>query len=272
MQPERAVDVAIGSARAGAPGTRTVQSLERAFLIVERIAGSDAPPSLAELSRATGLHTSTAFHLLKTLIHLGYVRQDGDRRYRVGTRLFVQAAAAFDEVTLVDFAMPFLRRLAEATGETTHLAVRADNGIAVIAKADANASVRASERVGIVRPAHATGIGKVLLAALPPEERERYLATVKLEAYTPNTIVEAEALRREIERVAADGIAYDDAEFNREVRCIAAPVRNFSRQTVAAIGISGPLWRVTLQALPHLSGVVAATAGELSESLGARAG
>jgi DNA-binding IclR family transcriptional regulator len=272
MEHERAAAAGAGAVRSGTSGARTVQSLERAFLILERIAGSEAPPSLADLSRATGLHTSTAFHLLKTLVHLGYVRQDDDRRYRVGTRLFVQAAAAFDEVTLVDLAMPFLRRLAEETGETTHLAVRADSGIAVIAKADATASVRASERVGIVRPAHATGIGKVLLAALTADERERFLAAARLEAYTPNTIVDPDVLRREIERVAADGIAYDDAEFNREVRCIAAPVRNFSRQTVAAIGISGPLWRVTLQALPRLSGVVASTAHALSESLGGRAG
>ena len=95
-----------------------MQSLERAFAILEAIAGSKQPMSLAELSRATGLHTSTTFHLIKTLIVLGYVCQDDSRRYRIGPRLFMQAAGAFNEIELVNLATPHLQRLAEETGET----------------------------------------------------------------------------------------------------------------------------------------------------------
>lgn len=92
--------------RGDAPPGRTVQSLERAFSILESIAGSNQPMSLANLSRAIGLHTSTAFHLIKTLIVLGYVIQDEAKRYRIGPRLFMQAAGAFNEVELVNLAMP----------------------------------------------------------------------------------------------------------------------------------------------------------------------
>ena len=83
------------------------------------------------------MHTSTTFHLIKTLIVLSYVCQDNSRRYRIGPRLFMQAAGAFNEIELVNLATPHLQRLAEETGETTQLAVRADAGIAVIAKVDA---------------------------------------------------------------------------------------------------------------------------------------
>ena len=83
------------------------------------------------------MHTSTTFHLIKTLIVLGYVCQDDFRRYRIGPRLFMQAAGAFNEIELVNLATPHLQRLAEETGENTHLAVRADVGIAVIPKDDA---------------------------------------------------------------------------------------------------------------------------------------
>ena len=119
----RAKRAAKAGHRNDAPPARTVQSLERAFSILEAIAGSSQPMSLADLSRSTGLHTSTAFHLIKTLIVLGYVVQDEAKRYRIGPRLFMQAAGAFNEVELVNLAMPHLKRLAKETGETTHLAI-----------------------------------------------------------------------------------------------------------------------------------------------------
>jgi DNA-binding IclR family transcriptional regulator len=256
--------------RRGAPAGRTVQSLERAFQILETIVAREEPMSLAELSRATGLHTSTTFHLIKTLIVLGYVRQDDARRYRIGPRLFMQAAGAFNEVALVNLATPHLKRLADETGETTHLAVWADSGIAVIAKVDARSSIRSSERVGLIRPAYCTAIGKVLLAALPEDELESYLRRGPFEAYTPKTVTEPAPLREEIRRVATAGMAYDDAEFNHELRCIAAPVRNFTGQTIAAFGISGPVWRVTLKDMQRLSARVAAIAADLSRDLGFR--
>ena len=253
-----------------AQAARTVQSLERAFSILEAIAGSDQPLSLAELSRLTSLHTSTAFHLIKTLILLGYVRQEDSKRYRIGPRLFMQAAGASNEIGLVNLATPHLKRLADETGETAHLAVQAENGIAVIAKIEARSTVRTSERLGIVRPAHCTAIGKVLLADLPGDELESYLRTGTLKAFTSKTIIERATLREEIRRVAASGIAYDDAEFSEELRCVAAPVRNYTRQTIASVGISGPVWRVPLQEMRRFGTRVAAVAAELSRDLGFR--
>lgn len=256
------------AASANGSAGRTVQSLERAFAILEAISASDQPLGLAELSRATGLHTSTAFHLLKTLIVLGYVRQDDAKRYRIGPSLFMQAAGAFNEIELVNLATPHLQRLVDQTGETAHLAVRADSGIAVIAKIDARSSIRTSERVGIIRPSHCTAIGKVLLGALPEKELESYLRTGPFEAFTPKTITRPAALREEIRRVAASGIGRDDAEFSAEVRCMAAPVHSYLQQTVAALGISGPVWRVTPKDVARLSAAVTAAAADLSRDLG----
>lgn len=249
---------------------RTVQSIERAFALLEAIARSDEPLGLAELSRSTGLHTSTAFHLIRTLVVLGYVRQEASRRYCIGPRLFMQAAGAFNETTLVNFATPHLRRLADESGETAHLAVRVDSGIAVIAKGEATSSVRTSDRLGTIRPAHCTAIGKVLLANLPSAELDGVLSGLDLRACTPATITDRDALRRELRQVAANGVALDDAEFNVELRCLAAPVRNFTGRVVAAVGISGPVWRVTPDEVPRLSAIVSAAARALSADLGAR--
>ena len=249
---------------------RTVQSLERAFALLDVIASSDEAVSLADLSRATGLHTSTAFHLIKTLVVLGYVRQEASRRYCVGPRLFMQAAGAFNENTLVKFATPHLRRLADETGETAHLAVRADAGIAVIAKVEARSSIRTSDRLGTIRPAHATAIGKVLLADLPLGELDAWLAAADLRPCTPTTITRPDTLRADLQRVATSGVAIDDGEFNAELRCLAAPVRNFTRNAVAALGISGPVWRVAPTDVARLGGVVTAAATALSKDLGYR--
>jgi DNA-binding IclR family transcriptional regulator len=257
-----------GERRGNAAAGRTVQSLERAFALLEAIAGSDQALSLADLSRATGLHTSTAFHLIKTLILLGYIRQEDTKRYRIGPRLFMQAAGASTEIGLVNLATPHLKRLADETGETAHLAVRADTGIAVIAKVEARSSIRTSERLGIIRPAHCTAIGKVLLADLPNQELEAYLRTGTFEAFTPKTITERASIREEVRRIASSGVAYDDAEFSHELRCVAAPVRNYTRQTVAALGISGPVWRVTLQEMRRFGARVGSVAADLSRDLG----
>ena len=110
-----------------------------------------------------------------------------------------------------------------------------------------------------------------LLAALEPPEIERLLGAHELRSFTPKTIVEREALKRELEEVRKRGIAFDDGEFDAEVRCVAVPVRDFAGRASGAVGISGPIWRLSLQALQDKSARVRAAAAELSAELGARA-
>ena len=111
----------------------------------------------------------------------------------------------------------------------------------------------------------------MLLAALDPAELERFLETHQLAPYTARTIVEREALRRELENVRKSGIAFDDGEFDAEVRCVAVAVRDFAGRASGAVGISGPIWRLSLQALQNKSTRVREAAAQLSAELGARA-
>ena len=127
------------------------------------------------------------------------------------------------------------------------------------------------DRTGAVRPAHATALGKVLLAALSPVQLERYLETASCTRFTPKTIVEREALLREIDEVRRKGIAFDDGEFDAEARCVAVPVHDFTGRVAGAIGMSGPMWRLSLQALQEKSRHVRQSAAELSGELGYRA-
>lgn len=251
--------------------TLPVQSIARAFQILETIADRSEGISHADLSKAVGLHASTAFHLIRTMLALGYLRQDPDtKRYHIGRQVFLLAARINDEVNLVNTAFPVMRELAESMGETAHLGVLSKEGVVTIAKSEGASPFRVSDRIGVLRPAHCTAIGKAILASLPKSELDDFLAHLELKEYTPRTIVDPARLRREIERVRETGYAVDDAEFNAELRCAAAIVRDFSGRGVAAIGISGPAWRIKPEDIGRLGKKVAATADRLSADLGYR--
>lgn len=246
-----------------------VQSIERAFAIAEEVARNREGIGLAELSKRVGLHNSTTFHLVKTMVQLGYVSQLADsRKYRIGRRMFTLAAGAMDEIELVSVATPVLEKLTRETGEYSHFAIRSGEQIVVVAKTAGTGIFQMVDRTGAVRPAHATALGKVLLAALSPSQLERYLETCELRKFTAKTIVEKDALLREIEEVRRKGLAFDDGEFDPEARCVAVPVRDFTGRVAGAIGMSGPMWRLSLQALQEKSKYVRQAAVGLSAELG----
>jgi IclR family KDG regulon transcriptional repressor len=248
-----------------------IQSLVRAFAILEEVARSRDGISLADLSKRVGLHNSTTFHLAKTMATLGYIRQSRDtKRYRVGRSLFALAAGAFDEAEMVSLATPVLESLSQASGECAHLAVRMGDRAVILTRTPSPGAFQMSERAGVVRPAYCTALGKVLLAALRPEQFEDYLGRVEFVRMTRNTIVDDDRLRADIEEARRRGVAYDDCEFDEEVRCVAAPVHGFSGRVVAAIGISGPIWRLSIQAVQSKGKVVREAAARLSTIYGGR--
>lgn len=247
-----------------------VQSIGRAFSILEEVARNRDGIGLAELSKRVGLHNSTTFHLVKTMVSLGYIRQIKDsKRYRIGRPLFALAASALDEMEMVSMATPVLEDLSRDTGESSHFATRMSDAVVVMARTPGPGAFQLTDRVGVVRPAYCTALGKVILAALRDDQLERYLERVELAPLTAKTVTDPERIRREIKDVRRDGIAFDDGEFNEEVRCAAMPVRDFSGQVVGAVGISGPVWRLSLQALQGKARKLEQAAKRLSEAFGA---
>jgi IclR family KDG regulon transcriptional repressor len=247
-----------------------VQSLGRAFAILEEVARHREGIGLAELSKLVSLHNSTTFHLAKTLVSLGYLRQEKEsKRYRVGRPLFALAASALDEIEMVNVATPILEELSRQTGESSHFAVRMGDAVVVIARTSGPGAFQLTDRVGVVRPAHCTALGKIILASLRPDQLERFLERVELKPSTPKSITEIPALMREIAEIKRTGIAFDDGEFNPEVRCVAVPVTDFTGQVVGALGISGPIWRLSNQALHASAQTVQTAAGRLSAEFGA---
>lgn len=251
------------------PARGGVQSIGRAFSILEEIARNRDGIGLAELSKRVGLHNSTTFHLVKTMVSLGYVRQLKDsKRYRIGRPLFALAANALDELEMMSLATPVLEDLSRETGESAHFSVRMGDDVVVLARTSGPGAFQLTDRVGVVRPAHCTALGKIMLAALAPDQFERFLLRAELKAYTPNSIVSADRLRREIVDVRRTGMAVDDGEFDPELRCVALPVRDFSSQVIGAIGVSGPVWRLSIDALQKRARIARAAADRLSAEFG----
>jgi len=248
-----------------------VQSLGRAFAILEEVARHREGIGLAELSKLVGLHNSTTFHLAKTMVSLGYMRQERDsKRYRVGRPLFALAASALDEIEMVNLATPVLEDLSRESGESGHFAVRMGDSVVVIARTSGAGAFQLTDRVGVVRPAHCTALGKIILASLRPDQLKRFLERVELKPSTKKSITDPSALLREITEIRRDAIAFDDGEFNAEVRCVAVPVYNFTGEVIGALGISGPIWRMTNQVLQSRAKLVQAAAKRLSAEFGAR--
>ena len=179
-----------------------VQSLGRAFAILEEIARHREGIGLAELSKLVGLHNSTTFHLAKTMVSLGYIRQERDsKRYRVGRPLFALAASALDEIEMVNLATPILEDLSRETGESGHFAVRMGDAVIVIARTSGPGAFQLTDRVGVVRPAHCTALGKIILASLRPDQLKRFLERVELKPSTRKSITEPAVLLKEIAEI-----------------------------------------------------------------------
>jgi DNA-binding IclR family transcriptional regulator len=248
-----------------------VQSLGRAFAILEEVARHREGIGLADLSKLVGLHNSTTFHLAKTMVSLGYLRQEKDsKRYRVGRPLFALAAGALDEIEMVNLATPLLEELSRDTGESGHFAVRMGDAVVVIARTSGPGAFQLTDRVGVVRPAHCTALGKIILASLRPDQLKRFVERVDMKPSTEKSITSTSTLLREIAEIKRSGIAFDDGEFNSEVRCIAVPVMDFTGQVIGALGISGPIWRLSNQVLQGHAKIVRAAANRLSVEFGAK--
>jgi DNA-binding IclR family transcriptional regulator len=248
-----------------------VQSLGRAFAIIEEVAAHSDGIGLADLSRQVGLHNSTTFNLAKTLQMLGYIGKDDEsKRYRIGRRLFALASAALNEIAMANLATPVLESLSRDTAECGHFCVRVGDAVVVIARTSGAGAFQLTDRVGVMRPAHCTALGKAILASLQPDQLRHFLERNALKPSTKRSITEIPDFIREIERVRREGVAFDDGEFDLELRCVAVSVRDFTGNVVGAIGISGPIWRLSDDVLQRHAKTVRAAAARLSSDFGYR--
>jgi DNA-binding IclR family transcriptional regulator len=247
-----------------------IQAIERAVSILNAFSMDDHELGVTELADRLGLHKSTVHRFMVNLDAAGLVERNARTgRYRLGLHVFELGALVMQQMNLWDEALPFLEGLVHDTGETGHLAVL-DGGEAIyIERVEARRALRVPSAIGRGYPAHATNLGKVLLADLPRERVEAIIAERGLAAYTPQTITDPIELEADLELIRRRGYAVDNEEYDEGLRCIGAPVRDHSGRAVAALGIGGPVTRITPERVEELGGLVMTAARGLSRRLGA---
>lgn len=251
----------------------TVQSIERAFKILEVLSGHPQGMQITKLAEEVGLSKSTVHRLLATLIELKYVKQDFyTERYIVGYRTLYLSRNLINTSNLIAVAKSHLQQLVEDINETVHLCVEEYEEIVYIDKIESNQTIRMSSRIGSRAPMYCTGVGKMILSGKTDEQFFDIVSRIEFIEKTPNTILNAHDLHEKIQQIRRQGYALDDIENEEGIRCIAVPIYDFSGEIVASYSISGPSSRITHEKIEtELKDKALATAEKISEQLGFRA-
>ena len=245
-----------------------LSSVANSLRLIKAFSEDEYEIGISDLAKRLGLAKSTVHRLASTLLEQGMLEQNpADGKYHLGLALFELGTMVRRKMDFTVEARPFLRMLMEKTGETVHLAILDHDSILYVITHESKQALRMGSKVGTRAPVHSTAVGKVLLAAQPEEEIERIVAR-GLPQSTPGTIVDAKALRRELAVVRSQGHALDDEESEIGLRAIAAPIRNYSGDVVAAISIAGPVHRMTKKALLSWLRELVEAAEAVSQRLG----
>lgn len=237
-----------------------VQSVERAFELLEIMAASGGSVGISELAHAAGLPLPTIHRLVRTLLTRGYVRQLPSRRYALGPKLIPLGESATQLIGA--WSRPHLADLVKATHETANMAVLEDTMAVYVAQVPSEHSMRMFTEIGRRVRVHSTGVGKALLAQLGNDAVRGILSRSDMPAQTVNTLTTPEALIADLELIRERGYAIDEGEQEIGVRCFAVPVPD--APTLTAISVSGPAARVTVESADHIVPLLKQAAKELS--------
>ncbi|HWX47116.1 MAG TPA: IclR family transcriptional regulator C-terminal domain-containing protein [Roseomonas sp.] len=244
-----------------------VQSLAKGLAVIEAFGAETPAMTLSEVARRTGMSPGSAQRILRTLASLGYVGAE-EGRFSLKPRALQLGYAYLASLPLTSIAQPMLSALMRTTDETCSLALLDGPDVVYVARAPARRLRRDYMAVGTRLPAHATSVGKVLLAALPPAALEALLSQQITQRLTPNTLADIDAVRAAVRRAGEQGYAINDQEAIMGLRSLGVPVTSGGR-VVAAMGLSVEVARVSLA---ELEGRLLPSLQEMAASLSAALG
>lgn len=244
-----------------------VQSVDRALTILELLE-REGWMGVTRLAAELEIHKSTAFRLLATLEHRGLVEQHVEtQKYRLGFALVRLASAVRAGLDLTRSARPVCERLSEQTGETVNIAVLEGGEVVNIDQVNLSSSVVSVDWLGHRTGVHATSTGKVFLAFLPERVRGEILRG-SLARLTPQTVTDPDRLRAELDVIRDRGFSYTEEELEVGLNAVAAPIHGADGSVLAAVCVSGPVFRLTAERLDDVGALAVNAAQQISRRLG----
>lgn len=224
------------------------QSLERGLEIIQTF-GADAPrQTVSEVAAKTGLTRATTRRFLITLVELGYVVTDG-RSFQLAPRVLGLGYSFLSGLGFPDVALPHLERLVAEVDESSEASILDGEDIVYVVRVPGTKLMTIAISVGSRMPAHATSMGRVLLAGLADSELDAYLKVATLKRFLPRTITEPEALRAAVLQARADGFAIVDQELEAGLLAVAVAIHDRNGRVVAAVNLSTHVARRTVRSM-----------------------
>jgi DNA-binding IclR family transcriptional regulator len=248
----------------GQKKSKPVGVLGKTFRIIDLLQDSSASLTLQEISTQTRINKSTALRLLAHLDQEKYLSRDDKGGYTLGPKLLQMGNKFYAQAPLREIARESLWELWRATQETVNLAVLDGLNVVYVDCLESPHDFRLVSNVGMRAVLYRTALGKAIVAFLPVKQRELIVRSLRFQAFTPHTLTSAEQLNQELDDVHQLGYAVDNEESTMGLRCIAAPVLDPKGMAVAAISISGPASRITVQETGALGSLVKAAAQVVS--------
>lgn len=240
-------------------------AVAKVVLVLEELSSRQG---ISEISRSTGLPTSTVHRILQELVGLGWARVDAEHRYLPGVGLLSIAARTTTGTGITQIVRPILHRLCTATGHTIHFALRSGNEAVYVDKLEGDRSYAMRSRVGLSIQLHCTAIGKAILASLTPQEVRGFLDNTPLTPMTRKTITDPDALLAHLDSVAARGYAVDDEENEEHTRCLGAVVLDYHGEPIGGISVSALAFDLDRAKVRACAPLLVAAARDASYALG----
>ena len=249
--------------------TGDAKILAKGLNLLEELAQSAEGMTAVGLANCIGIHKTSVYRYLNTLLQAGYIQTNGDGRYHLGNKILELGSQLLRRMPLRETAHPFLIELNDDTQMTVHLCVLDRQDVVYIDKIESHRTLPIMSRIGSRAPAYCTGVGKALLSGLPTDQVVSLLREVTLERRTPNTITDPIQLLEEIKLTAERGYAIDNGEHEEGIKCFAAPIKGYGRDIVGAVSLTGLKREFdNPEELKKMITAITKTATEISRALG----
>jgi DNA-binding IclR family transcriptional regulator len=247
-----------------------ITALQRGLRLLRLFSESPHGLTAKQVAGLSRLPVSTVHRFLANLESASFLNCTSDGVYHLGIACFAIGQVALGQLDIRRVSLPYLQELNRQTRETIHLTVRHGLSVVYVEKLDSPEQLRIHSRIGAAVPLYCTAVGKVMLAYMPEDEREKVLPQLGLRCLTPNTVGNLQELDAELYRVRKNGYACDLEEHELHIRCVAAPIWDHAGSVNASLSITAPVVRMAVTRLRQLAPLIQTAGLQISHELGYR--